>query len=315
MRMRLLGGSRPSVAPNSRRGRIRGFSAKSRLRLLRLFARMMMRGVRATFITLTFGRFPTNAEAKRSLKAFVQYIRDNYPEASAVWRMEHQKRGSIHFHLLCFNLPYWDWKAILAVWKSCSYQDKARIDVRLVRSRRGVMSYVSKYVAKCEKRIGITFFINAPYQQKGRKWRKGRYWGYVNKEGLPFAQKVEGLLTDTKAIKRLSNSAWEIIGSENRYGSLSFHLFYDNAMNLAMRNIERWGRSLNEWEYTIKDHTRHKEPTSPFTEHFSETELSLISVPTIGRLYRPNEVSEVQPILSSWLVQSSKAVQATHGFA
>jgi len=311
LRLRVLGQTTRKANPNVVRGRIRGFSAKARSRLLRLFARMMMKGVRATFITLTFRRFPTNAEAKRSLKAFMQYIRDNYPEASAVWRMEHQKRGAIHFHLLCFNLPYWHWQDILSVWKSCSNQDKTRIDVRLVRSGRGVMSYVSKYIAKCEKRIGITFFIHPPYQQKGRKWRKGRYWGYLNKKALPLAEKVEGLITDMKTIKRLSNAAWEIIGTDNRYGSLSFHLFYDNAKALAIRNIERWGRYLDEWEYTIKDHTRPKRQYSPYTEHFSEAELSLIRVQEPFGRARASVASSSHPCAAGWVAQSSKAVTAS----
>jgi hypothetical protein len=225
--------------------------------------------------------------------------------------MEHQARGSVHFHWLLFGLPYWDWKEILSVWKKVTGETIVRVDVRLVRSRRGVMSYVSKYIAKNQKRIGITFFIHPPYQQKGRKWRKGRYWGYLNKKALPLAEKVEGLITDMKAIKRLSNAAWEMIGTDNRYGSLSFHLFYDNAKALAIRNIEAWGRYLDEWEYTIRDHTRHKRPHSPYTEHFSEAELSLISVPTIGSKARASEASSSHPCLAGWVARSSKAVTAS----
>jgi len=296
LRMRVLGAAPREKHGGGIRGRIHKFSQKSRQRLLRLFARMRMKGVRATFITLTFRRYPTNREAKRSLKAFVQYIRDNYPNVSLVWRMEYQGRGAIHFHLLCFNLPYWDWKEILATWKSCSNQDRARIDVRLVRSRNGVMHYVSKYIAKPDRKHSSTFFIHAPYQQKGRHWRKGRFWGYVNKNALPFDQKVEGVLTDNKAIKRLSNAAWEIIGRETRYNSISFHLFIDSAKSIAMRNISTFGRFLEELGSEFKDHLRPKPKPSPYTSIFSDEQLETKNRLVLGKLSRAKRSEACAPL-------------------
>lgn len=284
------------------RGRIHKFSIKSRQRLLRLFARMRMKGVRATFITLTFARYPTNKESKRALKAFIQYLRDNFPKASAVWRMEFQGRGSIHFHLLAFELPFWKWQDLLATWKKCSNQSRARIDIRLVRSRRGVMHYVSKYIAKPDRKHSSTFFIHAPYQQKGRHWRKGRFWGYVNKKALPFGELVEGLLTDEKAIRRMSNAAWEIIGNDTRFGSFSFHLFYDNAIAVATRNIEAFGRYLHEWEYTIRDHRKRPSKYESAHEHFSERELEIDKRPTIGRPVKGERSEACEPLTGALLV-------------
>jgi len=148
------------------------------------------------------------------------------------------------------------------------------------------MSYVEKYIAKRKEGIEKTFFIHPPYQQKGRHWRKGRQWGYVNKNALPFDDKIEGVLTDDKAIKRLSNAAWEIIGTENRFGSLSFHLFYDNAKALAMRNIEAFGRNLDEWEFTINDHKRHPQRYERAEDHFSEQQLEIPRRIVIGRIVK-----------------------------
>jgi len=278
------------------RGRIHKFSVKSRQRLLRLFARMRMNHVRATFITLTFAKYPTNKEAKRSLKAFLQYIRDNYESCSLVWRMEYQGRGSIHFHLLCFDLPFWKWQEVLATWKSCSNQTKARIDIRLVKTRRGVMSYVSKYIAKPDRKHSSTFFIHAPYQQKGRHWRKGRFWGYVNKKALPFGKLVEGLLTDEKTIKRLSNAAWEIVGKVTRFGSLSFHLFYDNAAKLAMRNIESAGHYLDEWTNTIRDHRRRPKPYGRAEDHFPDEQLETKKRLVLGKLLKGERREACEPL-------------------
>lgn len=309
--MKVMGRRSRPFGGASKRGRIKGFSAKSRLRMLRFMARLRMKGVRATFMTLTFRGYPSNAEAKRCLHAFVAVLSRSYPQASAVWRMEYQKRGSVHFHLLVFNLPYWDWKEILATWKRITGQAVARIDVRLVKSRRGVMFYVSKYIAKVAKGIGKTFFIFAPYLHAGRKWRKGRFWGYHNKKLLPVGELVTGVLTDRKAIKRLSNAAWQIIGTENRYNSLSFHLFSDHAVSIAQRNIESHGRSLYEWDYTLKDHTRDKERVMRAEEHFSEHDLEISPVQALGRLSKANEVRVKQPLTIGWLERASFLDRAT----
>jgi hypothetical protein len=235
----------------STRGRVRSFSAQSRRRLLRFMARLKAKGVRATFMTLTFKGYPSNAEAKRCLHAFLQVLRTKFVSASAVWRMEYQGRGSIHFHMLVFNLPYWDWKEVLATWKRISHQSKARIDIRQVRSRRGVQSYVSKYIAKVERRVKKTFLVYVPYLHAGRKWRKGRFWGYHNKKLLPLGQKFTGVLTEGSLITRLSKAAWEIIGFETKYASISFHLFHDHAVSLWEMYMAKGGLDMSEYKNSL----------------------------------------------------------------
>lgn len=241
---------RPNFAI-SRRGKIRRFSPNSRRRLLRFMARLKMAKVRATFMTLTYRGYPSNAEAKAHLKAFLQHIRRNYPSASVVWRLEFQERGAIHYHFLAFNLPYWKWQEVLQVWKRCSHQNKARIDIRLVHSRKGVMHYVSKYIAKVAKRVRKTFFISVPYQHAWKKWRKGRFWGYHNKEHLPLGQKYTGVLVSGSLIKRLSKAAWEIIGYETKFASVSFHLFHDHAVSLYEMYMARGGLADDEYRDSL----------------------------------------------------------------
>lgn len=309
--MKVMGVKSRPFGATSKRGRIKGFSAKSRLRMMRFMARLRMKGVRATFITLTFKGYPSNEVAKMALHAFLQRIKRRAAAASCVWRMEFQKRGSLHFHLLCFNLPYWPWQELLQAWKDCSRQHIARIDIQIVKSRKGVMNYVSKYIAKVSKGIGKTFFIHAPYLHAGRKWRKGRYWGYHNKAALPIGELVTGLLTDRKAIKRLSNAAWEIIGTEHRYNSLSFHLFSDHAVAIARRNIERVGRYFEEWEFTLKDHTSPRPPPIYAEAHFSEHDLEIPKVSALGKLLKGERSEFTQPLTADWLKRSSFLDRAT----
>lgn len=303
--MKVLGRKYKRPYTGGIRSRIRSFSAKSRVRLMRFMARLKMSGVRATFITLTFRGYPTNAQAKRMLHAFVQVIRRNSSEASAVWRMEYQGRGSIHFHLLCFNLPYWDWQDLLETWKRITRQDIARVDIRLVRSRRGVQSYVSKYIAKVDKGNRKTFFISPPYLHGGRKWRKGRFWGYHNKKLLPLGEVVAGVLTNNSTINRLSDAAWKIIGAATRFNSISFSLFHDHSISLAIRNIETGGLFLDEWMWSKDLTPREQRDLDYTTKHFSEAELEKLKaeVPTFKS--RPRSARSVQPCTLTWTRRAS----------
>lgn len=286
------------------RSRIRSFSTKSRLRLMRFMARLKMSGVRATFMTLTFKGYPTNEVAKLALHAFLQRITRKFKKASCVWRMEYQKRGSLHFHLLCFNLPYWDWKEVLSAWKSCSRQSIARIDIQLIKSRKGVMYYVSKYIGKVDKKHGSTFFISPPYLHGGRKWRKGRFWGYHNKKALPLGEKVQGVLNNNSVINRLSDAAWKIIGAATRFNSISFSLFHDHATTLAMRNIEVGGLPFDEWKWSQHLTPKEWRDVDFTSSRFSEAELEKtpVAVPTFKS--RPRSARSVQPCTLTWTRRS-----------
>jgi len=286
------------------RSRIRAFSAKSRVRLMRFMARLKMHGVRATFMTLTFRGYPSNEVAKIALHAFLQRVIRKFPQASAVWRVEYQKRGSLHFHLLWFNLPYWDWKEVLAAWKACSRQSIARIDIQLIKSRKGVMYYVSKYIAKVDKGHRKTFFISPPYLHGGRKWRKGRFWGYHNKKLLPLGEVVAGVLTDNSTINRLSDAAWKIIGAATRFNSISFSLFHDHSTSLAMRNIEEGGMFLDEWKWSQQLWPKEQRDVEYTSSRFSEAELERIPVDVPTFKSRPRSARRVQPCTSTWTRRS-----------
>lgn len=296
------------------RSRIRSFSAKSRNRLLRFMARLKMAGVRATFMTLTYKGYPSNAVAKKNLHTFLQRIIRKFPQASAVWRVEYQKRGSLHFHLLCFNLPYWDWKEVLQAWKECSGQHRARIDITLIRSRRGVMNYVSKYIAKVERPPGITFFISTPYLHGRRKWRKGRFWGYHNKKLLPLGEAVSGVLTSNSTINRLSDAAWKIIGAATRFNSISFSLFHDHATSLAIRNIEQGGLFLDEWKWSQQMTPKENRDVEYAASRFSEAELETPKTEALTIKSRPRSAGTVQPCTLSWLQRASFINSASAGF-
>jgi len=295
--------SRPN-GNGGKRGIIRVFSRASRLRLMRFMARLKTRKIRATFLTLTFTEMVSNEIAKQVFKRFTMRLRRAYPTVSAIWRMEYQpKRGAIHFHLICFNLQFWKQAEVQKTWEDCTHEQRSIVDIRLIHGARSIMAYVSKYIAKVDT-SETTSLDNGAYQHAPRDDMSGRFWGYINKKLLPLGEVYAGVLTDRKTIKSLSSLCWAILGSENPYNRLSFHLFCDNARWLCERAIEEGGATYDEWEYTVKDHSTPHATHSPYTERFSERELEIIERPTFGRMSRPSEASSIQP--STWLKRGAK---------
>lgn len=194
------------------RGKVEAFSAASRRRLIEMMARLVTKGVRTVFLTLTFEGSPSPKEAKKSLKRFTAWMRRAHPQASAVWRMEPQQRGAPHFHLICFRLPWIDQKELQERWERCTKQARSIAHITLIRSKRGVMAYVSKYIAKRDRSQDSTSLDSPTYQHEGADESVGRHWGYVNHDGLPFAPLVSFLVED----EQLMRYAWWAISKFSR---------------------------------------------------------------------------------------------------
>lgn len=295
----------------SKRGRIKSFTAQSRRRILRFMARLRAGRYRATFITLTFKGYPSNNRAKMVLRRFKMRLQRFAPEASFVWRMEYQKRGSIHFHLLCFGLPYWAQADVQEAWTACTEEDTSRVDIRLVRSKRGVMHYVSKYIAKRSATKSRTSLVSVPYLHVGRKWRKGRFWGYHNKERLPLAQKYTGVLIRDNLIKKLSRAAWEIIGYETKYNSISFSLFTDHAAALFRRYMDAGGLDMEEWNLSRQLTEREYDDSQYITSHFSEADFEHDYAKSRLSVSRGREAILLAPCTQQWTSPSSRLNRLT----
>ena len=203
----------------SRRGKIGEFSKKSRLRLLRLVAKLR-REVLPLFVTLTYpgevpglgGELADYRVWKGHLKALWKRVRRRWPKAAAIWRMEFQARGAPHFHLLLYGVPL-DELFIRADkrnpadlrWRD-SWLNKAwykvvgsgdvlhwehGCDAAAVRSYKGAMAYAAKYATKpAEDAVGF------PARGKGSLFDElggdgvGRLWGVLGRADLPFGAKV-----------------------------------------------------------------------------------------------------------------------------
>lgn len=166
-----------------RRGAISGFSKWSRRRLLRLLGMVRKDAPLPLFITLTYpATFPSAAQSKRDLDAFLKRLARAYPAASAIWRLEAQKRGAPHYHLLVWGTGFVPHQWVAQSWYDVvgSGDEKhlaAGTRVERVRSWRGVWSYTSKYIAK------------ASIPPDSELWKNpGRFWGIHNRAALPIVE-------------------------------------------------------------------------------------------------------------------------------
>lgn len=115
------------------------------------------------FVTLTYhNRWPSDqAGIQRHLARFLAAFRRKYPHGHYCWRIEFQRRGAPHFHLITWrDAGAGDYdRAKFSRWAVETWQRAAGeksdahrrhgVDVRAVESHRAAVSYVSKYVAKC----------------------------------------------------------------------------------------------------------------------------------------------------------------------
>ena len=172
---------------DARRGKVYGQSPKSRKRLLERVATISTARL-MVFITLTYGENDPNAElAKQHLHTFLQRLYRKAPRAAIIWKMEYQQRGAIHFHLLCFNLPYIDKGSIQQAWGEITNQDRPFTRIEAIRSRKKALSYVAKYMAK--RPTQSSGFNYVPYPNVPVLW-SGRTWGTRGACHIPYATKT-----------------------------------------------------------------------------------------------------------------------------
>lgn len=209
------------------RGKVTTFSRKSRRRLLEFFARTEQTDSPRVFLTLTYPSNMTSAKiGKQHLRAFFERVRRRYPKASAVWRIEYQKRGAVHFHLLFFSLPYWKADDIRSVWSEIIGEENPRIQIETIRSKRRSTWYVSKYIAKVSPDAFVSL-SNLPYSHEGN------HWGYFNRPEIPMAElKIYDALADIGAF-------WNLRRAIDRYYPKRKRSFAGGAM-LFTSNAEQW---------------------------------------------------------------------------
>lgn len=189
MEGRLLKASKPKKAApavkDHKRGVVKGFSKRSRVRMRQKIA-MLRRSENPKLITLTYpSEYPAARASKRDLDVFEKRFRRRFIKAGMVWKLEPQKRGAPHFHIMVWGVNKIPLE-FLRLWVSKAWYDvvgsgderhlKAGTRVEDIRSRHGAMAYVAKYLGK---------------EVDAADWHEpGRFWGVIGAENLPWAEAV-----------------------------------------------------------------------------------------------------------------------------
>jgi hypothetical protein len=168
----------PAETPTREEGDITGFSADSRRRL-RERVHNMRRDAEGLFLTLTYHETdPHPRLAKQHLDQFWKRLRRRFSGISAIWKMEPQKRGTVHFHLIVYGVDFIPVQKLSALWhdvtsETSSQHLMAGLDLeRCVNEDGKVQAYLSKYMQET---------VTSPWEDPGR------WWGCLGRDALPWA--------------------------------------------------------------------------------------------------------------------------------
>ncbi|MDZ7659639.1 hypothetical protein [Fodinibius sp.] len=180
--------------PKREAGDIKGFSRKSRLRLLKKTNRVDHENKsKPYFVTLTYPeRYPVDREEYKSdLDTFLKRLKRAAGDVEYLWRLEAQKRGAPHYHLLLYierdiNLSLFkkwvsqNWFEV--VQRNWDIKDgkhlRAGTNCKRINDFRQASYYVSKYMAKTD---------DEKLKNQGRYWGASRGW-----EDFIAEDKLEG---------------------------------------------------------------------------------------------------------------------------
>ncbi len=213
---------RPQAAGSTPRPGVRRqiteFTHRSRRNLLRqvnCIDRQLLDADRVTLTTLTYPeKFPTARESKRHLDAVLKRFRRAYPDAAGWWKIEPQRRGAPHFHLLTVNPAGTDAKE-LACWWAENWVDVVgtadpaerqkhqfwhlgllgngnRLCTEQIRTWNGVTTYAAKYIGK---KLDADLTAAAGWDSPGRMWGNFQY------DKLPVSMATDEDLTPPQAAR------------------------------------------------------------------------------------------------------------------
>lgn len=240
------------------RAEIEGFSRASRRRMMLLLASLRMDEL-PLFVTLTYpGTFSEDPLSwKANLEAFRTWLVSHHPQASAVWKLEPQKRMAPHFHLLIWGVDFLPAEVLAAAWyRIVGSGDRRHLlagtEVRRVYSANGVKAYAAKaYMGKeFDGFQGV-----------------GRFWGVMNKRALPMAKKesasvevwVATVLARTgrrwmaKRGYRATTGSMEVLTSyPSQWKRLAEHLVDDRCGNRVPEYSTHWRNKVSGYVWTVR---------------------------------------------------------------
>ena len=185
-------GYQPSHLDGVKRNAIQDFSRGSRRRLIKQIR--AYGAIVPIFVTLGYDDpMPTCEEAKKHLDRFLVKLLRQHPTYWAVWRLEFQKAGRVHFHLLIYNQgtkPFVPKEWIEKQWSLCAGRERLYPRIEALRSHRGGLYYCAKYLAKSND-IGWS-----NYKELYPQSSPGRFWGIHGRKNFKETSVIQRLSAD-----------------------------------------------------------------------------------------------------------------------
>lgn len=179
------------------RGCISDFTKASQRRLIESCSRWQPLGA-IGMLTLTYGtEFPDGENSRAFFKAFKERMRRERPEWSGNWKLEYQRRGAPHYHMVLDTgelKPNWKahrqwvqktWNEVIGTfyqwWDKGRHMGQARTEFKKARNNSRAKYYLTKELGKMV--------------QSSKEWRDeldtkvnhvGRFWGWHNRTACNF---------------------------------------------------------------------------------------------------------------------------------
>lgn len=210
------------------RGVITSFSRQSRRRMLALI-HSLEKDSPCQFVTLTYHETdPTPPQAKAHLQALYKRMARRFAGVrwSMVWRMEVQKRGQIHFHLLIFGMKWLSWSWTKRAWHSVTGETSESHRavgawIKALTTARAVSNYCAKYCAKESSESEIATL---------ERWEGGcgRIWGVRRAAMLPRAEWAEPIAITWGMATAIISQIMRKIAPKMEYIPASVRMFADD---------------------------------------------------------------------------------------
>jgi len=216
-----------------KRGAVRLFSRQSRKRLLNLMG-MIKRVEKPIFVTLTYPLEFSNESSdwKIDLEKFHKRMLRKFEKVSMVWKLEPQRRGAPHYHILVWGVGYANLRNYTS---KCWYEAvgsgdlkhlAAGVRVEKIRDWNGMMSYASKYLGKVldEEKLKVLGWD-----------RPGRFWGVKGRKFLPVAIKKSVVLLGDEEV-------YDLFRLMRRFAGIKARQY--RSLTMLTRNPNRWAEVL-----------------------------------------------------------------------
>ena len=210
------------VLGGGKRGAVTSFSAQSRKRFMKKIY-ILQSSSRCLWVTLTQpAAFVGSIGARRMAKLWTARVRRAYPAASGLWRIQPQKRGAPHFHVMVYGIPADGLEIktvrarLAAMWTAVVVGGIANGDTLSARSRGQIARYGCD-VAELETAEGVQRYVSRYLSRTdavGNAAVVGRQWGSFNRDALPVSQ------TETVTVSR--QVAQNVVRAARRLQTRSF---------------------------------------------------------------------------------------------